>query len=62
MHHCIFMPDDYHPFIGYPQLFDSFKKLGLSSDMINKYVDIIMDFAQSEGGQQTMSLLKNALL
>jgi hypothetical protein len=43
-------------------LTDSFKKLGLSSDMINKYVDIIMDFAQSEGGQQAMSLLKNALL
>jgi len=43
-------------------LTDSFKKLGLSSDMINKYVDIVMDFAQSEGGQQTMSLLKNALL
>ena len=43
-------------------LTDSFKKLGLSSDMINKYMGIIMDFAQSEGGQEAMSLLKNALL
>jgi len=47
---------------GLAALTDSFNKLGLSPDMVNKYVDIIMDFAQSEGGQQAMSLLKNALL
>ena len=47
---------------GLAALTDSFNKLGLSPDMVNKYVDIIMDFAQSEGGQQAMSLLKNALI
>ncbi len=47
---------------GMAALTDSFDKLGLSPDMINKYVEIILDFAQSEGGQQAMSLLKNALL
>jgi len=47
---------------GMAALTDSFNKLGLSPDMINKYVDIILDFAQSEGGQQAMSFLKNALL
>ncbi len=46
---------------GLSALTDSFAKLGLSPDMVNKYVDVIMKFAQSEGGQQTMALLKNAL-
>jgi len=30
--------------------------------MVNKYVCFILDFTQSEAGQQTMELLKNALL
>jgi hypothetical protein len=47
---------------GLSALSDSFTKLGLSPDMVNKYVDVILGFAQSEGGQQTMMLLKNALL
>ena len=47
---------------GLSALTDSFAKLGLSPDMVNKYMDIILNFAQSEGGQQTMTLLKNALL
>jgi hypothetical protein len=47
---------------GLSALTDSFTKLGLAPDMVNKYVDIIMDFAQSEAGQQTMTLLKSALL
>jgi hypothetical protein len=47
---------------GLAALTDSFDKLGLSPDMINQFVDIILDYAQSEGGQQTMSLLKEALL
>jgi hypothetical protein len=43
-------------------LTDSFSKLGLSPDMVNQFVPVILDFVQSEGGQQAMTLLKNALL
>ncbi len=46
---------------GMSALTDSFTKLGLSPDMVNKYVGVILDYVQSEGGQQTMALLKNAL-
>jgi len=46
---------------GLSALTDSFAKLGLSPDMVNKYVNVIMDFTQSEAGQQTMTLLKSAL-
>jgi len=47
---------------GMSALTDSFAKLGLSPDMVSKYVDVILDFAQSEGGQQAMTMLKSALL
>jgi hypothetical protein len=47
---------------GMAALTDSFAKLGLSPDMVNKYVDVILDFVQSEAGQQTMTMLKSALL
>ena len=47
---------------GLSALTDSFAKLGLSPDMVNEYVDVILDFVQSEAGQQTMTMLKNALL
>ena len=47
---------------GMAGLTDSFSKLGLSPDMVGKYTDVILDFVQSEAGQQTMTLLKNALL
>ena len=46
---------------GMSALTDSFAKLGLSPDMVNKYVDVIMGFVQSEGGQQAMTMLKSAL-
>lgn len=46
---------------GMAGLADSFGKLGLAPDMVNKYVDVILNFVQSEAGQQTMGLLKNAL-
>jgi hypothetical protein len=42
-------------------LTDSFSKLGLSPDMVNQFVPVILDFVQSEGGQQAMTLLKSAL-
>ena len=47
---------------GLSALTDSFAKLGLSPEMVNKYTDVILGFVQSEAGQQTMSMLKNALL
>lgn len=47
---------------GMSALADSFAKLGLSPDMVNKYIGVILDYVQSEGGSQTMALLKNALL
>ena len=43
-------------------LADSFSKLGLSPEMVNQFVPIVLDFVQSEGGQQTMTLLQNALM
>jgi hypothetical protein len=30
--------------------------------MVNQFVPVILDFVQSEGGQQAMALLKNALI
>ena len=47
---------------GMAGLADSFSKLGLSPDMVNQFVPVILDFVQSEGGQQAMTLLKNALI
>jgi hypothetical protein len=47
---------------GMSALTDSFGQLGLTPDMVNKYVDVILNFVQSEAGQQTMTMLKNALL
>jgi len=46
---------------GLSALTDSFSKLGLSPEMVNKYVDVVLDFVQSEAGQQTMTMLKSAL-
>jgi Protein of unknown function VcgC/VcgE (DUF2780) len=46
---------------GMAALADSFGKLGLSPDMVNQFVPVILDFVQSEGGKQAMGLLKNAL-
>jgi hypothetical protein len=46
---------------GMANLTDSFSKLGLGPDMVNQFVPVILDFVQSEGGQQAMTLLKSAL-
>jgi len=29
--------------------------------MVDKYVDVVLDFVQSEAGQQAMTMLKSAL-
>lgn len=47
---------------GMTALTDSFSQLGLSPDMVNQYVDVILNFVQSEAGQQTMTMLKSALM
>ena len=46
---------------GMANLADSFSKLGLAPDMVNQFVPVIMEFVQSEGGDQAMTLLKSAL-
>jgi len=46
---------------GMANLADSFSKLGLAPDMVNQFVPVILDYVQSEGGQQAMTLLKGAL-
>ena len=46
---------------GMANLAGSFGKLGLAPDMVNQFVPVILDFVQSEGGQQAMTLLKSAL-
>ena len=47
---------------GLSSLAGTFSKLGLDPDMVGKYVDTILQFSESEGGQEVMNLLKNALL
>ena len=47
---------------GMTALADSFGKLGLAPDMVNKFIPVILDFVQGEGGQQAMMLLQNALM
>ena len=43
-------------------LVQAFSQLGLGSDMVGKYTDIILQFADSQAGQSVVNLLKNALL
>ena len=38
----------------------SFSDLGMSPDMVNQFVPVILDYAQSAGGGQTMQLLQGA--
>lgn len=47
---------------GMAGLASSFKQLGMSGDMVSKFVPIILDYVQNKGGEQTMNLLKGALL
>jgi hypothetical protein len=39
----------------------SFSKLGLSSDMVGKFIPIVLQYAQDKGGNAISSLLKSAL-
>jgi hypothetical protein len=42
-------------------LADSFKKLGLGGDMVDKFVPIVIDYVKEKGGKVAMDLLKSAL-
>ena len=47
---------------GMAGLTSSFEKLGLSGDMVNKFMPIILDYVNKKGGEHAMNLLKGALL
>ncbi len=38
-----------------------FSQLGLGSDMVGKFVPVVLDYAKSSGGDKIMNLLKGAL-
>lgn len=42
-------------------LSSTFSSLGLDSDMVGKFIPIVLEYAQSKGGSQISSLLKSAL-
>jgi hypothetical protein len=42
-------------------LTSSFSKLGLSPEMVQKYIPIILDYAESKGGKTVANLLKSAI-
>ena len=39
----------------------SFSKLGLSGDMVGKFIPIVLEYAQAQGGDEIAGLLKMAL-
>jgi hypothetical protein len=43
-------------------LAESFNKLGLGSEMVDKYTKVVLDFAKSEAGQSVMNIIKGALI
>jgi hypothetical protein len=43
------------------QLMETFKGLGLDSDMLGKFTQIALDYVQGEGGVKAMELLQGAL-
>ena len=47
---------------GIAGLTGSFEKFGLSGDMVDKFIPIILDYVKKSGGENVMSLLKGALL
>jgi hypothetical protein len=46
---------------GLAGLASSFKQLGMSGDMVNKFTPIIFDYVKNKGGDHAMNLLKGAL-
>ncbi len=42
-------------------LVDNFKQLGLSSDMVGKFVPVVVDYVKTQGGETVANLLGSAL-
>jgi hypothetical protein len=47
---------------GIMDLASSFSELGLSPEMVNKFVPVILDYVESQGGEAVRNLLASALL
>lgn len=47
--------------LGGGSLTDQFSALGMDSDMIGKFVPVLLEYVQSSGGTDMMSMLKGAL-
>lgn len=47
---------------GLTSLAGSFQQLGMSPDMVQKFVPIVLDFVQTQGGDSVRSLLQGALM
>jgi hypothetical protein len=43
-------------------LASSFQSLGMSSGMMGKFIPVILDYVQNQGGSTTMSLLQSAIM
>ena len=47
---------------GAAGLASAFSQLGLSPEMVNKYIPVVLDYVQSKGGETVKNLLASALL
>ena len=43
-------------------LADTFKSLGMDSDMVGQFIPVVLDYAKEKGGEAVMGLLKGALM
>ena len=43
-------------------LSDTFKSLGMDSDMVGKFIPVVLDYAKEKGGDVVMGLLQNSLM
>jgi len=41
---------------------DQFDKLGMEGDMVSKFIPVLLDYVEKEGGESVMNLLKEAWL
>jgi len=46
---------------GLAGLTSAFGKLGMTGDMVGKFIPIVLDYAKDKGGEHVMSLLKGVL-
>lgn len=47
---------------GAADLAGAFSKLGLSSEIVNQFIPVVLDYAKSQGGETVMNLLKGVLI